>query len=634
MFTDMVGYTALSQKSEAFAIQLLEMHRSLVRSFFPKHNGREVKTVGDAFLVEFASALEAVRCAFDIQQSMHEMNLGRSPEKQIQLRIGVHVGDVIHKENDVYGDAVNVASRIEPISAPGGLCISRQVYEHVRNKFEFPLVSLGSKVLKNVDEPVEVFKGIMPWEQSSAEQEATFPSNRIAILPFASFSSDPDDAYFADGVTDEIISAVAGISGLNVISRTSVVGYKGTTKKVQEIGKELKVGSILEGTFKKAGNRIRVTTQLIEVAGDRHLWAQNYDRNLDDVFEVQSDVAKQVADALRVKILLPEMNRVEKKPTDSTMAYTYYLKGRHLWNKRGIDEVKLAGGYFERSTQEDPGFSLGYVGQADCCLVLRDNWGIDLDANLEKGKAMAAKALELDPGLAEAHATRGSMLCQEYDFKQAEIEYRKALELKPSYASAHQWYAQLLISQSKCEQALKHIEKAVELDPLSPIIGLNHAFFYYFKRDYQSAAELLTRVIELDPLFVASHVALAMAYGQMKMFEEMRIECDKYVELLKNSFPLVRTGADGLIATLEDDQPSLERILGELGPRYLEAGLGAIDVAAGYFHMGENDEGFAWLERSYSRKEAPLGYLKIDPFFDGIRADPRYRDLLSRLGLN
>jgi adenylate cyclase len=469
MFTDVAGYTSLSERDEALALQLLEEHRIKIRPILQSHNGREIKTVGDAFLVEFSSALEATRCAFDIQQSMHEMNAGRSSERQFQIRIGIHLGDVVHTQGDVYGDAVNLASRIEPLAAPGGICVSQQVYDQVRNKFEFPFANLGKKTLKNVGEAAEVYKVVLPWEDQQLKEEE-YPANRIAILPFTSYSPDPNDAFFADGITEEIISTVAGLSGLNVISRTSVMGYKGTTKKVGEIGKELKVGSILEGSLRKAGNRIRVTTQLIDVAGDRHLWAQNYDRNLDDVFEVQSDVAKQVAEALRVRILTPEKERIEKKPTENAAAYTLYLKGRQLWNTRRLENIKKALELFEQSVKEDPNFALGYAGQADCFTLLRVNFRIDADANMQRAKALAAKALELDPNLAEAHATLADNLGDERKFEESEEEFRKAIKLKPGYATAHQWYSLLLRRLFRWEEGLQELEKAAELDPLSQTI--------------------------------------------------------------------------------------------------------------------------------------------------------------------
>ncbi|TMI41573.1 adenylate/guanylate cyclase domain-containing protein, partial [Candidatus Bathyarchaeota archaeon] len=269
MFTDMVGYTALSQKDEGYSLQLLKEQRKLVRPFFPKHSGREVKTFGDAFLVEFASALEAVRCAFDIQQALHELNSGRPPESRLLLRIGVHLGDVIHSQNDVYGDDVNVASRIEPLAEPGGICITRQVYDHIKNKFEFPLSSLGKKELKNISEPTEVFRVILPWQKEVAVSPG-FDVHRLAVLPLANISPDPKDSYFADGMTEELITVLSQLEGLRVIARTSVDHYAGREKRVSQIAQELQVGSVMEGSVRMAKDRIRVTVQLINTTNEEH----------------------------------------------------------------------------------------------------------------------------------------------------------------------------------------------------------------------------------------------------------------------------------------------------------------------------------------------------------------------------
>ncbi|MGD0396132.1 MAG: tetratricopeptide repeat protein [Nitrososphaerales archaeon] len=632
MFTDMVGYTALGQKNESLSLALVDEQRKLIRPVLGRHNGREVKTMGDAFLVEFPNALDAVRCAYDIQRATREFNISIPEEKRIHLRVGVHLGDVVESQGDISGDAVNVASRIEPLAEDGGVCLTRQVYDHVQSKFELSLKSLGPKALKNVSTPVEVYKMVMPWEQSNTGEAPTFPANRIAILPFASFSLDPNDGFFADGVTDEIISTVSGISGLSVISRTSVMGYKGTTKKVEEIGRELKVGTILEGSFKKAGNRIRVTTQLIDVARDRHLWAQNYDRELDDVFAVQSDVARQVADALRVKILSPEIERIEKKPTGSTNAYTLYLRGRYLWNTRRIEDVRKAAEHFEQAVKEDPSFALGYAGLADCSLILH-NRGFDLQANLEKAKTMVAKALELDPGLAEAHATRGLALENEHNLREAEEEFRRAIELKPNYAFAHMWYHNLLLSQLRWDEALQQIEKALELDPLSPVINFNHGNFYYARREYGRALELFKRVTTLDPDYTPGHYQLVIIYGKMKMFDDMRREAAAFMELLTHlGFPFVRTVADATIAFFEDDRQTLRGLLPQLEGLVLGPGNAASLIATYYFYLGEIDKGFEWLERSFSRGE-DISSIKYDSDFDGIRTDPRYFELLKRLGL-
>ena len=638
MYTDMVGYTALGQRNESLSLTLVEEQRKLIRPILSKYNGREIKTMGDAFLVEFPNALDAVRCAYDIQRTTKEFNVPIPSDRRIHLRIGVHLGDVVEFHGDISGDAVNVASRIYPLADDGGVCVTRPVYESMHNKFDMPLITMGTKSLKNVNEPLEVYRMEMPWGQSVATI-AAYPMNRVAILPFTSFSSNPDDAFFADGMTEEIISTVSGISGLEVISRTSIMRYKGMSKSVEEIGKELKVGSVLEGSFRKAGTKIRVTTQLIEVARDRHLWAQNYDRNLDDVFEVQSDVAKQVAEALRVRILSPEKDRIEKKPTASTTAYTLYLKGRHFWNLRytgGIGEtiqnLKNALKYFEQAVADDPRFALGYAGQADCCLILRNNYGIELEANLRRAKESADIALELDPELAEARATKGIVLETEYRNKDEEGELRKAIELKPSYAWAHYWYHLLLTYELRWEEALEEIEKALELDPLSTVINNGLANFYYSKRDYGRALELYRRAIELG---VDVHDQLAHIYGMKKMFDDMRREFAAFVELEQGSWPIVRTYADFYTAYYEDNRQTCRRLLPEIEATFgKEMGLYAQDLARAYFCVDENEKGFEWLERSYSRREGYLANITLWPQLDGVRTDPRYHDLLKRLGLD
>jgi len=637
MYTDMVGYTAMTQSNEAQAMEVLDRHNRLLRPFFPRFHGREVKAIGDSFLVEFESALDALKCASEIQSYLHDYNVSSKVEWRIKLRIGIHLGDVIHQGGDVLGDAVNIASRIYPLAEPGGVCISEEVQRQVRNKSDLRFVSLGEKSLKNVSTPVEVYMVQMAWEQSTPTVASSYPANRLAILPFTSFSSNPDDAYFADGMTEEIISTVSGIGGLGVISRTSVMRYKGTNKSVKEIGKELEVGSVLEGSFRKAGNKIRVTAQLIKVADDQHLWAQSYDRNLDDIFEVQSDVAKQVAEALRVRILSQEKERIEKKPTENTVAYTLYLKGRNFFNLRYLhsageskENVKIALGCFEQAIAEDPRFALGYVGQAGCYDVLANTYEVERQANLKRREESVAKALELDPELAEAHASRGFAL---ESVKDAEPELKKAIELKPSYAVAHAWYYQLLLADLRWEEAIAQIEKALELDPLSPQYNLWHASYYYFRRDYGRALELFRRAIELG--LSGAFFSVADTYGRMKMLDDMRREFAAWVKLQQGSLPYARALADFYTAYYENDSqtcrsliPGLEAYFGK------EMGISALQIACAYFCVGENDKGFEWLERSYSRKEGALSWMQVWWELDGVRADWRYVDLLKRFGLS
>jgi len=447
-------------------------------------------------------------------------------------------------------------------------------------------------------------------------------------------SPDPGDSYFADGITEEIISTLSGVSGLNVISRTSIMGYKGTTKRVKEIGSELEAGSVLEGSFRKAGNKIRVTAQLIDVGDDRHIWAHSYDRNLDDVFGVQTDIAKQVSDALRVRILAPEIDRIDRKPTGSTKAYTLYLRGRYHCNRRGIEDIRKAEEYFDQAVREDQDFALGYVGLADANELLAFNWHIDLSARHEKASRMIAKALEIDGDLSEAHATKGLVLLHDFNLRDSEDEFKRAIELKPSYATAHQWYYHLLLAQLRWDEALTQIEKALELDPFSQVINVNHASYYAAKRDYAKALDLCKKTVELDPGSVLPHFELTAVYGKLKMFDDMRREIKLAIGLVQESYPQIAKVADAMIAYLENDKERVRRLIPELEAHIGEPLSGdAIQMAGLYFLLGDNDKGFEWLENSYSRSEPGLLSIAVDDMLDGVRADPRYQNLLKRLGL-
>jgi tetratricopeptide (TPR) repeat protein len=410
------------------------------------------------------------------------------------------------------------------------------------------------------------------------------------------------------------------------------MGYKGTTKRIKEIGRELEVGSILEGSLRKAGDRIRVTAQLIDVVSDRHLWAQSYDRQLDDVFAVQSDVARQVADALRVRVALRESERIERRPTGSTTAYTLYLQGRYLWNKRGVENARNAAKFFERAVQEDPGFALGYSGLADCWVILH-NWGVDLPTSLARAEAAVVKTLEIDPGLAEAHATLGMVLVHKRERRRAEEEFAKAIQAKPSYATAHHWYFLLLLSELRWEEALEQIRIALELDPLSPVINYNHGVYYLARRDYAKAIELFQRVTVLDPAYTPVLHHLLYAYGRTKQFGEMRGCIAPLVERLQSSFPTIQSWAEMACTILEDDKPKLRSALPLLEAKLPESGQFATTLAAAYFSLGKTDRGFEWLEHAFARGE-DLEDLQYEQAYDPIRSDPRYLDLARRLGFS
>ncbi|HEV2226955.1 MAG TPA: adenylate/guanylate cyclase domain-containing protein, partial [Nitrososphaerales archaeon] len=446
MFTDMVGYTALTQSNESQALDVLERHNRLIRPFFPKFHGTEVKTIGDSFMVEFDSAMDATNCAIEIQRFLHDYNVSSRDEWKITLRIGVHLGDVVHSGNDILGDAVNIASRLQPLAEPEGICVSDQVFGQVRNKIPQALVKMVPQEMKNVRFPVDVYKVVMPWDRESSEEALQLDSKRIAVLPFTNMSPDPQDEYFADGLTEELISTMSKMSELKVISRTSVMQYKGKSKPMGEIGRELKAGTVLEGSVRKASSRVRVTIQMIDSNNDLHLWAESYDRELQDIFAIQSDIAQQVASALKVRLLSGEKKDIEKRPTENIDAYQAHLKGRyHLNREQTKEETAKALSYFEEAIKLDSNFALPYAGVSDYYhFGSHTNWFSPEEA-FPKMKEYATKALEIDPRLAEGHAALGAVYFHyDWNWKGAEREFSRAIELRPSYDAVYEMSYYLL----------------------------------------------------------------------------------------------------------------------------------------------------------------------------------------------
>jgi adenylate cyclase len=625
MFTDLVGYTALTQKNEALAMQLLEEHRRVVRPFFPKHNGREVKTIGDAFLVEFASALEATRCAFDIQQSLSELNSSRQEDKRVLLRVGIHLGDVIHDQNDVYGDAVNIASRIEPLASPGGICVTQQVYDQIKNKFEFPLSSLGQKNLKNVGEPIEVYRVILPWEKKS-ESESNPEKSRIAVLPFANMSPDPADEYFADGLTEELIDRLSQVRELEVIARTSVMSYKKKEKKVSEIARELSVGSLVEGSVRKAGSRIRVTAQLINGATEGHLWSSHYDKNLDDIFAVQSEIAEKVAGELRTQLLDSEKRTLEKKPTENIEAYTCFLQGRELYREETETSFRQAIGFFEKAIELDPKFARAYVGLADCHLSLAESGFDSYGVSLSSAKTSLERAINLDPDLPEAHAALSGLLFDLDDMPGAEVEARRALELNPSLPDLYRTMWELAALKGEGGEMVKQMETAYRLDPVRPhFIWLLGTAYLYTGRE-QEALEHWKKTEQLAP---ASAYSGMTEYYLIKGDLEKAREFHAKTEKLEPSRPRI-ISLGGVIAALEGDRDGALLALRKIE----DAKMGPIGLNfIGYIYhaLGDFDSFFEYMNKALEAHALVPLFLMHSPLFAKARADPRYPALMERV---
>jgi adenylate cyclase len=636
MFTDLAGYTALTQSNESLAMEVLERHNRLLRPFFPKFHGREVKAIGDSFLVEFESALDALRCAVEIQSYLHDYNVSSQDEWKIRLRIGIHLGDVIHRASDVFGDAVNIASRMQPISEPEGVCVSEQVFDQVRNKIPQPLVKLSQLDLKNIQFPIDVYKVVMPWEQSTLPIEATSLSpSRIAVLPFANFSPDPNDEYFADGMTDEIISTVSKISGLSVISRTSVMRYKQTPKATTEIGRELKASKLLEGSVRKSGSRIRITVQLIDTKNDDHLWAESYDRNMEDIFEVQSDIAENVADALKMRLLDQEKQQIEKKPTRNIGAYTLYLKGRYYWNERNKESLEKAIKYFEEAVKRDPEFALAYSGLADSYIVLVDHGYLTRSEGYANAREEATKALELDDTLAEPHTSLANILSVEWDWTRAEEEFAKALKANPNYATAHHWYSIHLATLGRLDEAVRELKIAEELDPLSPMIHSYGALGVYLPaRQYDTALTELDKALELDPDFVPAHANRVWIYLAKSMFDEALAEQERVLPFFEplSTTTRARVGAVyAITGRIEEAKRMLQKC--EQAFAHERADVDHSALSHIYWKLGDKNRAFEMLEEAIKFRTITPFQLKLDPFFDELASDPRFDELVKKTGV-
>jgi TolB-like protein/lipopolysaccharide biosynthesis regulator YciM len=628
MFTDMVGYTALGQRNESLSLVLVEEQRKLIRPILSRHSGREIKTMGDAFLVEFPSALEAVRCAFDIQRATREFNITLPSDRRIHLRVGLHLGDVIESRGDISGDAVNVASRIEPLAEDGGVCLTREVFAQVSDKIDLQMISLGKKALKNVAAAVEVYKIVMPWESVEGTRGRELETRRIAVLPLVSMSPDPNDEYFADGMTEEIISTLSGIETIEVISMTSVMQYKRAPKPIRQVSKELEAGTILEGSVRKAGSMLRVTVQMIDAIRDRHMWAKSYDRDLKDVFAIQSDVAQRVAETLKVS-LQGTVRALEKAPTNNVSAYESYLRGVYLTHK-GPSDWSGSVKHFENAISMDPNFAMAYAALANVYVGLAGDFTPPRET-CAKAESLVSRALELDENSSDAHLAKGNLAMQyRLDWDSAEKEFQRAIELNPSNANAHWWYSMWYTFVKKDpEEAMREARRAQELDPLS-LMPQATLFALELKRDYQSAVGLMEKSVQLEPGAALNHLVLARVYCEAGRLPEGEREVAVAQQLKPTLYDL---GILSEVLAVTGKSEESRMVLREVEDRMKTQYYSLTNLARTYLALGESDEALHMLEEGYD--EFPFSFLFVyrDTIFDSVRNNPRFLALETRLKL-
>jgi adenylate cyclase len=692
MFTDMVGFSAVSQRNDNLALELLEEHRQVLREIFPRFNGIEIKTIGDAFLVEFRSALEAARCAIEIQRSLAKRNHDVTPDRGIELKIGIHIGDVVHRGGDVYGDGVNIASRIEPLADPGGICVSMDVERQIRNALEAHLEKIAPTELKNISVPMDLFRIVLPWEHKSqvrseirrgesqpardslgdggmsdvrkrdaspintrlaligafvllvllsvgwwwipghgtnSATRATVPRIRsLAVLPFKNYSGEPNQEYFADGMTDLLTTELSGIGALTVKSHQSALKFKGSTKSMPEIGQELHADAIVEGSVLRDGNQVTVNVQLIEAQTDRHLWAKKFERDLTNIFKMRNEVVEAIASEIKVTISPEQSSRLRNPRTVDPAALQEYLLGRQAWNRATEKGLTDALQHFNRSKEIDPDFALAWVGVADYYAQAADTIVVPTEA-IAKQRAAAERALALDDSLGEAHLALASANWNEYKWSEAELGIQRGLKLKPNYALGHWQYGWLLTFMGRFDEALKELQRAVELDPLSAVMTLDVNVPYVLKGNYNNAEAQCRKALGLDPSFYLPHFVLAWINikrggNYAKAIEEYRIAQTMETQPIITGFLGYAYGRNG------QKDKALETIT-ELNQLATQRFVSPYCQALIYLGLGENSQAIDWLDKAYDERSPWLDWLKVESAFDPLRPDPRFQALYKRM---
>lgn len=693
MFTDMVGYSALSQRDDKLALALLEEHRRLLREIFPRFNGLEIKTIGDAFLVEFGSALEAAQCAIEIQRTLAKRNLGVAHDRRIELKIGIHIGDVMHRDGDVYGDGVNIASRIEPLAGAGGICVSMDVERQIRNALEARFQKFGAAELKNISLPMDLFRIVLPWQAeaatgldagigpkksplpifaaiaavlilglffgwwwmqrsgrvhnaATAEPAAALPAapanapdqKSVAVLPFVNMSDDKGSEYFSDGVSEELLTVLQKIPGLHVAARTSAFSFKGKNATAQEIGQKLGVAHLVEGSVRKAGQSVRIAARLSRADTGQELWSENYTRDLKDVFAVQTEVAQTIVEQLRGQLtggtetrekIQAEVQAAEKGGTKNVEAQQYYLQGRFFGYRHSEDDEVRALAAFQRAVDLDPQFALAWVG-----LGSTHAWFSAFSTSV--GRAGFEQHLA-DAREAVAHS----------------------LTIEPNLAEGLLTRANIKLNfDFDVKAAAEDLKKALALAPSNPDVLIVAGNLETTRGDLNRGVEFYKKAVALDPVNGQARSFLAFNLVTGGRLEEARAEYARIVELnpaipwahaglglgylLQGKFEEAAAAAQGdagewakqlIVSCARWGQQKIPESDAALADLKKMGDTAAYQVAEAYAYRGEKDQAFDWLERARQQRDPGLAAARRDPLLRNIQADARWKEFLHKVGL-
>lgn len=522
---DVVGYSRLMSQDEEGTLRRLKAHLGeLVEPHIAAHRGRIVKRTGDGLLVDFSSAVEAVRCAVAIQAGMADRNRAAAGDGRIEFRIGINLGDVIIEGDDIYGDGVNIAARLESLADPGGIYVSRTVRDSVRDTLGIALEDLGEKPVKNIPRPVRVFRVGAAGGSRRPAAPAIPDKPSIAVLPFTNMSGDAEQEYFSDGISEDLITDLSKVQALFVIARNSSFTYKGRAVKVQEVGRELGVRFVLEGSIRKAGNRVRITAQLVDAESGGHLWADRFDRELNDIFATQDEVVHKIVEALAVKLSRVEEQDLKRGGTRNLEAYESWMRARQLMGVGTSETIAQSRALNRRALELDPNFSAPHVGLAFAAVADYVNaWVPDPSGALDEGERWARRAIELDERQPGGHVALGNVRVWQRRHDEALSELHRAVELDHNYAQGHALLGMALMYSGHQTEALEALGAAMRLDPHYPNILLHLAAQAHFSlgQDGIAASHLVERIAR-NPNTDASRMLLASAYGHLGRLEEAR----------------------------------------------------------------------------------------------------------------
>ncbi len=525
---DVVGYSRLMEADEAGTLAALKsLRENLLDPEVAEHHGRIVKLMGDGALGEFASVVDAIECAVDIQQGMIEQNAGLPECERIELRIGINIGDVIVEGRDIYGDGVNVAARLEALADAGSICVSQNVFNQVKNKVDLGFQDMGEQKVKNIAEPVRAYRVLLP-QPSVAESLPLLPDKpSIAVLPFDNLSRDPEQEYLSDGIAEDIITALSRLRWFLVIARNSTFVYKGQSVDVKQVGRELGVRYVLEGSVRKAGNRVRISAQLVDAISGAHYWAQNFDRELTDIFELQDDITQSVAAAIEPKLVAAEGARLQGRSSQDLSAWDMVARAMTHYGRMTASESEIAIKTLREAVERYPNYGPAHSMLAFALLVSGHVGWIPESDDFAYAAEIARRAAQLDNEDPWAHLALGYVAFTQRRTDEAIKEYKRALELNPNFATAHGYLGWALAFDGRSDEAIRYFELALRTSPYDPL----KAFFYsgtgvahYYAYRYDEAVEWIRNAVRERPGFTASRRILCAALAQAGRMDEAREE--------------------------------------------------------------------------------------------------------------